>query len=920
MLRARPSLPADLTSFVGREDEQQRVATFIGNGARLVTLTGLGGFGKTRLARACARTMARTETWDGGVWHCDVSRCRDAHDLVAVLAASLGVPINVAGPTDDPPEVLRQELRVFGRALFVIDGVPVAHAPVVAALAELLSAAEQLVILATARARLQIAGEHWCAVGPLPVPTSAEDVAGSAAYGLFVQRAQAVSPTVASTPEDVAAIAELVGRLDGNPLAIELAAARAGLMSARQVLDHMGARYAVHHGSGAIAEPALHGMIASAWAALSPREMTALGQLAVFVDGASLDAADEVITEAVSGRPGDGLEVLQSLLDKSLVVTAVSPWLPDVRRLELLESIRAFALATPQGGAAACRERHEAWVERRMLELEAELFGKNARDASRRMAAELGNALAVIDRGLDGTAAPTSVDRALRVLLAVRRVLSTSRPASQVIALFERASQVAAGRPPSIRALIDARLAHVASCLRPRAAVQEIFRAAEAAAREAGDPQILAQVLVVSGGQRYMWSPDLAEERLRAACEALDGCGPGPLPCLTLSTHGVTLTWLRRHDEAAARFAQATELARALDAPLLLALIETNQGVAALAMRRWSQATGHFRAALAAARSIVAVDHECVLHRSLGECAMAMGDFTTARDLLQEARRIGRALGAAREVAAASLMLAAIVHLSGDRERADEHYQEALDGFTGVFGHPVGLALSELGLAACAAERLDRATAEHRLARAGAWVGEAADPVMTEGLALLQHYIAGVLGDVPPSVARSRAAECMRRAEVAAAEAPPPPLLPYVHMAFMLVEQRWSGQSVAPLGPPSQVGDRGPSIRIAADGSGFAAPGADWVLLGRKASARRVLALLARRRAEAPGQPVTLEEVFEAGWPGQQTAEPHRSNRVYVLITQLRSAGLGSLLEHDGEGYLLSPAMALSIEPAPRAA
>ncbi len=346
-------LPVQLTSFIGREEERAGLARRLDDpGCRLVTLTGPGGVGKTRLAVQVALDLA--DDFADGVAVVALAPIRDPQLVGATIAQVLGVTERGDQPLLDRLKAVLQHKQL----LLLVDNVEhvLAAAPL---LAELLAAAPALKILATSRAVLHLSGEQEYAVPPLQLPTLAEGlavdhVAQSPAVRLFTERAQAVTSDFVLTEANVPAVAAVCVHLDGLPLAIELAATWSKLLPPQALLTRL---------IGTDAQPSLqlltggardlparqHTMRATidwSYHLLTSAEQQLFARLAVFVDGWTLHAAEAVCT--VSDDLGvDVLDGLQSLVDKSLVRREVvgAPTVRDQpeHRFHCLETIRAYA-------------------------------------------------------------------------------------------------------------------------------------------------------------------------------------------------------------------------------------------------------------------------------------------------------------------------------------------------------------------------------------------------------------------------------------------------------------------------------------------------------------------------------------------------------------------------------------------------
>ncbi|MGH2358181.1 MAG: ATP-binding protein, partial [Candidatus Limnocylindria bacterium] len=338
---ARPNnLPQQLTSFVGREAEIATVGELLDR-ARLVTLTGPGGTGKTRLALQVA--AERLGRYADGAFFVELAPIGDPGLVPSAIASVLGI-----GEAFDRPLVETLAESVKDRELLLVldnfeqvtDAAPM--------ITDLLAAAPRLHVLATSRAVLHLHGEHEYAVPTLRIPDLAKLPAAEAlshyeGVALFVERAMAVRSDFAITNESAPAVAEIVARLDGLPLAIELAAAKVKLFAPDAILGRLGSRLAFLSG-GARNLPArqqtLRQAIDWSYALLPAAEQSLLRHLAVFVGGWTLDAAEAV------GRPAelglDALDGVAALLDQSLIrreeTTLGEP------RFAMLETIREFAL------------------------------------------------------------------------------------------------------------------------------------------------------------------------------------------------------------------------------------------------------------------------------------------------------------------------------------------------------------------------------------------------------------------------------------------------------------------------------------------------------------------------------------------------------------------------------------------------
>ncbi|MER6788180.1 BTAD domain-containing putative transcriptional regulator [Streptomyces sp. NPDC000658] len=339
-----------LTSFVGREPELDAIRSAL-HRARLVTLTGPGGSGKTRLAEEAATGLPQA-------WLVELAPLDRPEAVPDAVVSALGLretallTTELSTPQDDPVALLVEHCAARSRLLILDNCEHVIGAA--AALAEtLLTRCPGLTVLATSREPLGVPGESVRPVEPL-LPDQA--------HRLFTERAAAVRPDAAAAPRDEEAVAEICRRLDGLPLAIELAAARLRLLTPRQIADRLDDRFRLLTSGSRTVLPrqqTLRAVVDWSWDLLDEAERMLLRELSVFAGGWDLEAAEAVC----AGPVADGLG---ALVDKSLIVATPCEGAGGVgMRYRMLETIHEYAVeraAELPGCRAAAERRHRAWV------------------------------------------------------------------------------------------------------------------------------------------------------------------------------------------------------------------------------------------------------------------------------------------------------------------------------------------------------------------------------------------------------------------------------------------------------------------------------------------------------------------------------------------------------------------------------
>ena len=405
------NLPFQATSFVGRETELDEVKAYLDK-VRLVMLLGMGGLGKTRLClQAAAELMHR---FPDGVWFLDLSPLREDAHVAAEAAQVIGVKA-------EPDRTLVQAICAHlksRRVLIVLDNCE--H--LVKSSAELaqaiLRAAPNVRILATSREALHVPGEQSYPLHPLPLPARdvrSEQLMQSPAVQLFVERARQQKPSFAFDSASAQAVAELVARLEGIPLALELAAARVRSLSVADINARLKDRYKILTGGARVLQErqqTLRALVDWSYDLLTPTEQTLLARLGVFVGGFDIEAAEQVCgVEPL--MPDDVLDLLGSLVDKSLVLLDESH---GTARYRMLETIRDYAREKlAQDGAladAAARHAHHYFA---MAKLAREgMQGPEQAEWVQRLEAETDNLRAAASLALAG-----GVDPFIAVKLAV---------------------------------------------------------------------------------------------------------------------------------------------------------------------------------------------------------------------------------------------------------------------------------------------------------------------------------------------------------------------------------------------------------------------------------------------------------------------------------------------------------------------
>jgi predicted ATPase len=693
------NLPTALTSFIGREKEIRAVSTTLQE-QRLVTLTGPGGTGKTRLGLQVANHLS--EYFSERVYFVPLAPITDPELVLPAIARAIGV----AESSTAPLLASIQSILCRKPSLLVLDNFEqiTKAAPVVG---RLLEGCACLSILATSRVLLRITGEHEYPVSPLEAPDTEVDAATFPSVQLFVERAQVVRPGFELTPENTAAVAELCRRLDGLPLAIELAAARLRMFSPAQLLERLGNRLDLLK-SRDRDRPARHQTlrtaIACSYEILTPAEQRLFRQLAVFPAGATIEAV-----EAVAGDDaGDVFDTLESLADHSLVRRLDGP--DGEVRFPMLETIRAYSAEQLEGAMETDAARHaHADYFVALAELAGpELTGANQLHWLARLEAEIDNLRAA----MDWASVSGDTKTALRLAASSWRYWLSRSFLTEAIRRLEHVLQLPAGpdlnslRADVLRGL--GTLSHVhGDYTKAGECLKHALRLYEELDDRAGATDVITSLSWVAV---EIGSLDEAHRLGELALRQNVELGRRRGAALALNNLGWTAMHWRKYDEARRRHTEGLAIRREIEDLRGIGFALSNVAWAEAELGLLDDAEAHV---MEAQKELERVDDKLLLSWNLhiqGRVATRQGRLERAVEILEESRQVGRKVQNITVLGWVDTALGDVLLAQGNCGRAREIYLESLtywEQYSSGWG--AGNAHYKLGETALAAGQPDEA-------------------------------------------------------------------------------------------------------------------------------------------------------------------------------------------------------------------
>lgn len=671
------NLPQQVTSFIGREREMAEITALLER-TRLLTLVGTGGAGKTRLSLQFAADML--DGCGDGVWFVELAPIADANQVAREVAATLGVK-------EEPGKPVEQTITEFLRPkhlLLILDNCEHVLASVARLADGLLRTCPRLSILATSREGLGIAGETLYRVPSLSLPQNGQPMTpqvltGYEAARLFIERATAVQPTFAVTTGNAPALAQLCVRLDGIPLALELAAARVRVLSVEEVNNRLDDRFRLLTGGSRAALPrqqTLRALIDWSYDLLNETERILLRRLSVFAGGWTLDAAEQVCTLTVLARP-DGesgletwevLDLISSLVDKSLVVAEPNE---EQTRYRMLETVRQYsnALLREQGEADEVRWAHRDYYRALAEQAEQGLRGPEQRIWLNLLETEHDNLRWALSCCRE---TPYEHEEGLRMGAALWRFWHTRGYYSEGREHLAELIQQAEGTTPTrayTESLRGAGVLHIAQS--EYDAGRALLQQARTIYENLGDRQGVANVLnnlgTVAWGQGdYIAARDLYGQSLTLMRE-LDN-----QPGIAVALNNLGTTAWEQGDYTAARayLQEGLEQMRLQGNRQGVAITLNNLGIGAMMQSDYTAAQSLFEESLALNRELSDRQGAAVALNNLGLLAIEKSDFSTARTQLEESLALYRDLGDWRRIPNVLVGFAHLAACKGESERA----------------------------------------------------------------------------------------------------------------------------------------------------------------------------------------------------------------------------------------------------------
>jgi predicted ATPase/transcriptional regulator with XRE-family HTH domain len=648
----RGQLPRPPSTLVGRDREVAAVSSFLMQPAlRLLTLVGPGGVGKTRLALDVAYRVSAA--FPNGVWFVDLAPVVDPAVVLPTIAQTLGVRERGGRALRDS---LVDSLR-GQRLLVVLDNVEhlTAAAP---ALADLLAACVGLTMLATSRQPLRLRAEREYAVAPLALPDlerlpSTDDLVRIPAVDLFVRRAEAARPSFALTAENAPTVAEIAVRLDGLPLAIELAAARVKVLSPPALVARLERRLPLLTG-GARDLPARQQTLRATldWShdLLTPDEQTLFRRLAVFAGGFTLEAAESVCEGTGNGEQGTGrgpspvpsvLDRLASLVDQCLLRVLDQD---DDTRFGMLETVREYGLTrlAAAGEEVAVRDRHAAWGLALAEQVAPGLMGPDQKRCLGRLTAEHDNLRAALGWAI----ARENGEPAARLVGTLYRFWSICGHLAEGRRWLEQALAQSEGVPPLVRARALLGVAVIAYRQRDYArapALEEALTLFRAEGDTAGVASALGNLGMVANDQGdTARAVTLYEESLALFRAVGDRTRVG----IMLLNLGLAAYDQHDYERAGTLLEESLSLSREMGASNSVAYSLNNLALVALAQGDHARAARFQTEALELWRWLGNKDGLAHCFENLAFFAAAMGEFNRAARLLGAAEALRAEIGA----------------------------------------------------------------------------------------------------------------------------------------------------------------------------------------------------------------------------------------------------------------------------------